>query len=202
MRYPGLVLLLCVGIGCGDGGGDSAADAAVAVDAAVTIDAASAADAAATDAGDPADAGANDAAPSADADPNACHALGFGAPAVVLEQVANLPTMTGGTIAPGAYDAVALKMITSTTNGGYRGSWYFAGDGTMQLLEQLTLSGTPPTPVPRTLSWSTSNTTLSRQQTCGGSTAFSNEYTVRVDGADTFLDVRQNTVMFTFKKRP
>ena len=69
------------------------------------------------------------------------------------------------------------------------------------MLESLNLSGTPPVPVPRSFSWSTAMTNhLLRTGTCASTTTFDNTYSVRNVGADVFLDVRQNTIMFTFKR--
>lgn len=129
----------------------------------------------------------------------ACHSFGFGAPAATIVIVSSLPTMTGGTIPLGVYDAVAAK-TTGTVTGTYRATWSFTDATTLQSIEQLTLTS-PSTPVPRTLTWSTSGTNLTRTQTCGGTTAFTNEYTVRTEAGVTYLDVRQTSLMFTFKKR-
>ena len=43
---------------------------------------------------------------------------------------------------------------------------------------------------------------LLRTGICMSTSSFDNEYSVRTVGADTFLDVKQATIMFTFKKRP
>jgi hypothetical protein len=130
----------------------------------------------------------------------ACHSIGFGAPAAAITKVSSLPTMTGGTIVNGIYDAVSVQ-TTGTTMGSYRATWSFIADMKLEAIEQLALSSTPPPPVPRVLSWTTSGTTLTRTQVCGGTSSFTNQYTVRTESGATFLDVRQDTVMFTFKKR-
>jgi len=71
----------------------------------------------------------------------------------------------------------------------------------IEAIEQLAISSSPPTPVPRVLTWTTSGSSLTRTQVCGGTASFMNQYTVRTESGSTFLDVRQDTVMFTFKKR-
>jgi hypothetical protein len=176
-----------------------AADAAAVTDAPVSADAGDSADAAV-------DAGQTDAAPADagfDGDGAAlCHGLGFGAPTVTIQQVGSLPAMTGGTIELGTYDAIAVQ-ITSSITGLYRGTWQFDGASTMKIIEQIGLNGaTPPEPLPKNLTWSTAATNLMRQQTCGGTSSFTNGYTVRSDGGDTLLDVRSGSILFTFKKRP
>ncbi len=130
----------------------------------------------------------------------ACHGFGFGAPPATITKVASLPTMTGGTVVAGVYDAVSVQ-TTGTTMGTYRATWRFVADMKLEAIEQLTLSAAPPTPVPRILTWSTSGTTLNRTQICGGTATFSNQYTVRTESGATYLDVRQDTVLFTFRKR-
>ncbi len=55
--------------------------------------------------------------------------------------------------------------------------------------------------MPRTFSYAAANQRLVRTVTCGGTTSFDNEYSVRVVGPDVFLDIKQNTIMFTYKKR-
>jgi len=204
------LLAMAVLAACGDDDGGS-------VDAAATIDSASPVDSdGLPDAAPGVDASmvdgavgvdgmpAVDGAPGPDADPNACHGLGFGTAAVTLQQVGGLPTMTGGAIPLGAYDAVEFKMITSTFTGTYRASWYFQTAASLESLDQIALNGgTPPTPVPRTNSYTAAGTTLTRVRNCGGAAeTFTNQYSVRTDTGGTFLDVRQNNIMFTFKKRP
>lgn len=129
----------------------------------------------------------------------ACHGFGFGAPAATITKVASLPTMTGGTILEGIYDAVAAQ-TTGTLTGSYRATWSFVSGNKIEAIEQTTLSS-PGAIVPRILTWSTSGTTLTRTQICGGSSTFNNEYTVRSESGATYLDVRSDTLMFTFKKR-
>jgi hypothetical protein len=189
---------------CGDDDDGAGADAAANLaDATSSIDGGGIDAASSADASSSADANtAADAMVGPDADPSACHGLGFGAAAVSLEQVGTLPAMTGGTIPLGAYDAVAFKMKTSTTTGTYRGSWYFEGGNVLKLVQQITLAGSPPPATPRTFSYGTAGTVLTRTETCPGTMVFSNGYTVRTEAGGTFLDVRQNTIMFTFKKRP
>ena len=132
----------------------------------------------------------------------ACHAFGFGAPSATIALVPSLPTMTGGSIPLGIFDAVGAKTTGSTGVGGtYQATWSFVTATRLEAVEQLALSGTPPVPVPRALSWSTSGATLTRAQTCGGSSSFSNDYTVRSEAGATYLDVRSGSLMFTFKKR-
>lgn len=188
-----------------DGGGDATADASdVATDATDATDDAADATADSTVADAPVESAPDapslcDGAVPGPGDGGACHALTFGAPEVTIAIVTSLPTMTGGAIVPGTYDAVEAK-TTGTTTGTYRAIWAIAGCS-IDILEYVALSGTPPTPTPRTLSWSTAATTLTRTQVCGGTTKFENEYTARADASGTFLDVRSGQVMFTFKKR-
>ncbi len=151
------------------------------------------------------DAGADtsgDATDEAGDTGGACHAVTFGAPAATIQNVASLPTMTGGTIpAPAVFDAVDAQTTGSVT-GTYRGTWSFRADGRIDSLDQITLgSGTPPVPVPRTFTYTAAGSTLTRTQVCGGGDDFSNQYRVRTSGADTFLEVRQGAVMFVFKRR-
>jgi len=129
----------------------------------------------------------------------ACHGFGFGAPAVTIAKVTSLPTMTGGTIVGGIYDAVGFQ-TTGTLTGSYRATWSFVAGMKIEAIEQTTLTSPGPI-VPRVLTWSTSGTSLTRTQICGGSSMFNNEYTVRTESGATYLDVRQDTLMFTFKKR-
>ncbi len=211
------LLVVSAWAGCGDDAAATAdaafTDAAMSVDAVPRTDGGSDARGAA-DASEVSDARAEDASPEldaeilpdarppVDADLSPCNALAFGAPAATLVQVASLPTMTGGTIPPGIYDAVEFKMITTITTGTFRAAWQFEAGTILQTIQQIVLNGgTPPTPTPRTATYSTAGTTLTQTRTCGGDTTLTNEYTVRIEGANTFLDVRANTVMFTFQKR-
>jgi hypothetical protein len=132
-------------------------------------------------------------------DGGACHSLVFTAPEVSITAVTSLPTMTGGAIALGTYDAIEAK-TTGTLTGAYRAAWRFS-DCALDIYEYVTTGGTPPTPTPRTLSWATAATTLTRTQVCGGTTTFTNDYTARTDATGTYLDVRSGQLMFTFKKR-
>lgn len=145
-----------------------------------------------------ADATVDDAGDAA----GACHAVTFGAAAASITNVGSLPTMTGGTIpAPAVFDAVDVQTTGSTT-GTYRATWSVRADGKIDSIEQLTLgSGTPPPAVPRTLTYSTAGSSLTRTRVCGGTESFTNQYRVRTAGASTFLEVRQDTVMFVFKQR-
>ncbi len=193
------VFMLAGLVGCGASSSDDDDDAS---DAAVSGADAAAADGAVVIA----DAAAADTAlPSADAarpdgGAGSCHGESFGAPPVTLRMVTTLPGATGGPIPPGAYDAVDAQTTGSTT-GTYRSTWFFAG-AQVDVFEQLTLTGTPPTPVPRSFSYTTSAARLLRTGSCMSTSSFDNEYSVRTVGADTFLDVKQATIMFTFKKRP
>ncbi len=196
-RLLSTVCLLAALAGCGSSGDDDAAvDAAIVrMDAAASDGAVVVVDAAAADSALPsADAARPDGAAGS------CHGESFGAPAVTLRMVASLPGATGGPIPPGAYDAVDAQTTGSTT-GTYRSTWFFAG-AQVDVFEQLTLTGTPPTPVPRSFSYTTSAARLLRTGICMSTSSFDNEYSVRMVGADTFLDVKQATIMFTFKKRP
>lgn len=150
--------------------------------------------------GDTATAACTEAGTDAGGTGTGCHAVTFGAPPATFTNVATLPTMTGGTIVPGIYDAVAVE-TTGTATGTYRATWSFAVCGIIESIEQLTLSGSPPTPTPRTLTWTASGSTLTRTRICGGTETFTNTYRARTDATGTFLDVRSDTVMFTFKKR-
>lgn len=130
-----------------------------------------------------------------------CHTLVWGGAELTFAKVTSLPTPTGGTIATGIYDATAVQ-TTGTLTGKYRGTWQFDPGGSMKIYEAVASGDAAlPSPTPKTLTWSTASSTLSRTQTCGGTTAFSNGYTVRTVGADTFLDVQSGTLQFTFKKR-
>lgn len=164
-----------------------------------------------TGAGDPAGAGDPSAGdPGGQGDPLAgdplagdggpCHGYDFGGSVVTIAQVSSLPAMTGGTIALGSYDVVEAQ-TTLSISGTIRSTWVFESESLLQIIEQIALSGTPPAPTPRSLTWATSGTTLTRQQICGGDTGFSNDYSVRVTNDGTFLDIRQNTLMFTYQLR-
>lgn len=181
-----------------DGGGTDAgaANDAGVMDAGV-MDAGLAMDAGLTmDAGLPMDAGTT-------VDGGPCHTVTFGLPTVPIRLAATLPTMTGGTIATGIYDAVDAQSTTmSVADGGtYRSTWSFVSGTRLDTLDQLTLSGTPPTPTPRSFAWSTTGARLLRNGNCSSTSMFDNEYRVQVDGGATYLEVRQSSVMFTFKKR-
>lgn len=174
-------------------------------DGALPVDGSSAdaevADAAVVD-GPAVDAEVADAAEPADAAVDAaigCHGSRFGAPAVPFRSVASIPLATGGTIPPGTYDAVDAQ-TTSTLSGTFRSTWVISGDE-IDTYEQLTLQTTPPEPTPRTFLYTTSDLRLVRTVTCGGSTNFNNEYSVRTVGSEVFLDLKQNTILFTFQKR-
>lgn len=199
--------------GCSDDGGDSSVVVTdSAVDSEMPKDTAIA-DSGAVDTGTPidssvVDSGVVDSGAVMDAPidegitwdtAGACHGFGFGAPAATITKVASLPTMTGGTIVEGIYDAVAAQ-TTGTLTGSYRATWSFVSGNKIEAIEQTTLSS-PGAIVPRVLTWSTSGTTLTRTQICGGSSTFNNEYTVRSESGATYLDVRSDTLMFTFKKR-
>ncbi|MEM9860882.1 MAG: hypothetical protein AAF938_04650 [Myxococcota bacterium] len=184
-----------------EAGVDAAADAAL--DA--PIDAMDAAADSAVDARADADA-AMDAATDAamDADPvdasDACHDLTFGGEVVSFERVDAFARSTGGTIPLGVYDAVAAR-TTGRIEGTYRGTWNFTSDSTLELLEQITLSGRPPTPTPRTLEYRTGANQLTRAQVCGGDTVFMNEYSVRITRDRTVLEVTSGTIQFEFELR-
>lgn len=132
-------------------------------------------------------------------DASGCHAVTFGAAAASITKVTSLPAMTGGTIAAGIYDATEVK-TTGTVTGTYRATWSF-GAAKIDAIEQLTISASPPPPSVRTFSFSTAGASFSRTLTCGGSMMFTNTFSVRSEAAGVFLDVRQDTLMFTFKKR-
>jgi hypothetical protein len=172
------------------GSGDAGRDAGSAEDAAT-------ADAATTDAATT-DAAIADASSGSDAS-GACHAYAFGAPAAAIRMVASLPAMTGGTIPLGTYDAIDAQ-TTSTIGGSYRATWVFEDATTLAQLQQITLTG-PGAVVPRLFTWSTAGTTLTRAETCPGADSFSQTYRVRTEDGDTLLDVRQATLMFTFRLR-
>ncbi|MBI2395791.1 MAG: hypothetical protein HYV09_39870 [Deltaproteobacteria bacterium] len=168
-------------------GGDAAADTlADALADTVAVDAATAA---CTEAGT--DAGGTGAG---------CHAVTFGAPPATITKVTALPAMTGGTIVPGIYDAVDAR-TTGTSTGTYRATWSFVVCGVVESIDQITLTESPPTPTPRTFTWAATDSTLTRAPICGGTAGFTNTYRARTDATGTFLDVRSDTVMFTFKKR-
>ena len=181
---------------------DASVDAAIA-DAA-TLDAATAdaatdaatADAATADAGT--DAAIADAGPPPDAG-GACHAHDFGAAAVPIRMVLSLPAMTGGTIPLGTYDAIDTQTTTSVS-GTYRATWVFEDATTLAQRQQITLAGPGPV-IPRLFTWSAAGNELTRTETCPGADGFTQPYTVRTEGGDTLLDVRQGTLMFTFRLR-
>lgn len=206
-------ILLSLLLACGDDDGtsvpiDSGTDAGfdAGSDDAGT-DAGSADDAGTDDAGSDAstDAGSDDAGiGTRDAGPDACHALDFGADEVPLRRVDTLPTMTGGTIPDGVYDAVDYQ-TTGGAMGAYRGTWSIrstgAGVGTMDVIQQLTLTGVGPI-VPRTLSWTASGTALARTEICPNEGAATNfTYSVVTEGGVTRLLARSTTVLFVLERR-
>lgn len=143
---------------------------------------------------------AMDANPSADAVVSGCHAVGFGGAVLALTFNGRLPAMTGGTIPAGTYDAVRFE-TSGVLEGTYRGTWVFRADGSMDVLQQVNLGGFEPEPsTPRTFSWSTAGTTLTRTETCPGTVeSFANEFTY--DAASGQLLVRQSTILFVFQRR-
>ena len=152
------------------------------------------------------DAGADDDAGigTRDAGPGACHSLDFGADEVPLRRVDMLPTMTGGTIPDGVYDAIDYQ-TTAGLMGAYRGTWHVrstgVGVGTMDVIQQLTVSGAGPI-VPRTMSWTASGTALARTETCptvGAETNFT--YSVETEGGTTRLLARSDTLLFVLERR-
>ena len=142
---------------------------------------------------------AADTAAEVGSDASGCHSVAFGAPAAPITKVTMLSAPTGGTIPAGIYDAVEVKTTGSIT-GTYRATWSFSATA-IEAIEQLTISPTPPAPSVRTFSYTTAGASFSRTMTCGGSMMFSNTFTVRTEAAVTFLDIRQDTIQFTFKKR-
>ncbi len=190
--------------GAGDtGASDTGASDTGASDTGASADSGTGSDSTGSDGDAPGDTASTDSGAASDASSDAagCHTLVWGGAELTFAKVTSLPTMTGGTIATGIYDATAVQ-TTGTLTGKYRGTWQFDPGGTMKIYEAVaTGDAALPTPSPKTLTWSTAVSTLSRTQTCGGTTAFSNGYTVRTAGADTFLDVQSGTLQFTFKKR-
>jgi len=179
-----------------DGGStpDAAQDAGRAEDASIAD--ATVPDAAAADAGT--DGAIADAGPPPDA-AGACHAHALGAAAVPIRSVGMLPEMTGGTIPLGTYDAIDAQ-TTVPVGGTYRATWVFEDATTLAQLQQITLAGPGPV-IPRLFTWSTAGATLTRTETCPGADSFTHTYRVRVEGGDTLLDIRQDTLMFTFRLR-
>lgn len=189
-----------------DSGADSSADSSAdtgavdtgSVDTGLGVDGSPDAADAAKDASDTATDAPVDAVPT---DGGGCHSLVWGGAELTFAKVTSLPTPTGGIVAVGIYDATEVQ-TTGTLTGRYRGTWQFEADGTMKIYEAVaTGDAALPTPSPKTLTWSTAATTLSRTQTCGGTTAFTNGYSVRTSSGGTFLDVQSGTLQFTFKKR-
>jgi len=210
-------ILLSLVLACGDDDGtsvpiDSGTDAGLDAGGDAGRDAGSDDDAGADDAGF--DAGGDDAGADAggddaglgtrDAGSDTCHSLDFGADEVALRRVDSLPTMTGGTIPDGIYDAVDYQ-TTGGATGAYRGTWSIrstgAGVGTMDVIQQLTLTGVGPI-VPRTLSWTASGTALARTETCPNEGAMTNfTYSVVTEGGVTRLLARSASVLFVLERR-
>jgi len=193
-----LVIAICLAAGCGSDGGNGVTADGGTVDAAASD---AARDGATPDGATPDGATLDGATPDgATVDGGACHGFGFGAPAVTIRNVATLPAASGGNIPPGTYDAVDAQ-TTGATTGSFRSTWVFAGTS-VDVLDQITLTGTPPTPVPRTFAVNTSTQPrIMRTPICGSTTSFDNEYSIRTVGADTFLDLKQNTLLFVYRKR-
>mgnify|MGYP003676869434 CR=1 FL=1 len=59
----------------------------------------------------------------------------------------------------------------------------------------------PSTLFPRTQSYIAAGTSLQRARNCGGSDTFDNQYRVRTQRDNVFLDVRQDGLLFTFQQR-
>lgn len=203
MRIRHVVVALVLAA-CGSG---VATDAGTSVDAGTSIDAGPGIDSStpvdsgvavdSLDAG--ADAGPVDASlPRIDAN-GTCHPYPLGGDEIAFRMVTSLPAMTGGTIPSGTYDAVDVQTMGSIS-GSYRATWVFEDATTLQQVQRLTLLS-PSTITPRTFTWSTSGATLSRTETCPDENEFESEYRVRTEGDDVFLDVRQGTLMFTFRRR-
>lgn len=135
---------------------------------------------------------------TADAVPS-CHAHDMAGDVLSIARVDTLPNMTGGRIEDGAYDATLIRTLGSAT-GTYRGTWVFEGP-TVHVREQIALSGAPPEAIPRSYGYVTNDTVLSRTPSCGATTAFTNTYSVRQEGDETFLDVRSDIIVVTFRRR-
>ncbi|MCB9622533.1 MAG: hypothetical protein H6723_04260 [Sandaracinus sp.] len=139
-----------------------------------------------------------------DAGPDACHSLDFGREEIALRRVDSLPTMTGGEIPSGVYDAVDYQTTTGSS-GAYRGSWSItstgAGVGTMEVIQQLT--GSAPGPIiPRRYTWTTAGVNLSRVETCpNAGTMQSFTYSIVTEGGTTRLLARSSTILFVLERR-
>jgi hypothetical protein len=112
--------------------------------------------------------------------------------------------MTGGVIPEGLYDAVDFQ-TTMGTMGAYRGTWRVTstgdGAGTMDVIQQLTLSSPGPI-TPRTYTWTTAGNQISRAESCpdeGTMQSFS--YSVDTEGDTTRLLVRNGAILFVYERR-
>lgn len=165
-----------------DAGTDGGTDAATPVDAAAD---------AATDSGAGTDAAAG------------CHSHGYGAPAVTIMAVFTLPSMTGGAIPVGTYDAVGASTTGTVGVGGqFRATWVFEDADTLHQVLAIDLSSSGlPEATPRTYDYATTGATLGRSEVCPGTDTFDNGYRVVTAGGTTTLDIRQGGLMFTFQRR-
>lgn len=188
----------------------SAEDAASAEDASMTedgsviedasIDDASMADAGGEDAGRSdagADAGASDA--GTDAGPSdaggACHDHVFGGRAVSIEMVTRLPMLRGGTVVDGTYDLTSIQS-TGALRGMARGTWVVTGSR-IERIDVFTTGSTLPEPNPRTETFTTEGTMLSRAGTCFSTETFRNQYEASADE----IRIQQGAIMFTYGRR-
>lgn len=168
-------------------------DGGMELDGGAEMDAGSEVDAgAATDAGAEVDAGPMDAGAL-------CHDYTFGRGTVAFEHFRSLPPLRGGTLVDGVYDAVSARTTTSVS-GTYRGTWAVV-DGHVHTLVQLTLSGSPSEPQPRSYSYELSGTHLLRTVTCNDDRNYDNEYNVETVGEDTFLTVGSSSLQFRMQRR-